>query len=120
MSNKERTKIRRNNYRAWKQSQKQKQQLGVARSSGSFHRTSRIGRRAAGGRTQSQPRPSNNRTAPDSPRPGASIPFNPSAPADLTSLYERLRYGGPDVTDEERIAIAHRMEQPRCQLRSAA
>ena len=26
-------------------------------------------------------------------------------------LHQRLRYGGPEVTDEERIAIAHRLEQ---------
>jgi hypothetical protein len=107
MSNKERTKTRRNNYRAWKQSQKQKQQ--PATPAVSVEPAASVAEPPV-----PEPKaaaPVNNPTAPDPSRPGASIPFDPSAPFDQMSLYERLRYGGPDVTREERIAIAHRMEQ---------
>ncbi len=107
MSNKERTKTRRNNYRAWKQSQKQKQQ--PATPAVSIEPAASVAEPPV-----PEPKaaaPVNNPTAPDPSRPGASIPFDPSAPFDQMSLYERLRYGGPDVTREERIAIAHRMEQ---------
>ncbi len=107
MSNKERTKMRRNNYRAWKQSQKQKQQPATPAPA--------IEPAASAAEPPlAEPKmsaPVNNPTAPDPSRPGASIPFDPSARVGLTSLYERLRYGGPDITQEERIAIAHRMEQ---------
>lgn len=43
--------------------------------------------------------------------PGALIPYDPAAPVNVKLLYERLRHGGPEVTNEERIAIAHRIEQ---------
>ncbi len=105
MSNKERTKIRRNNYRAWKQAQKQKSAVPAPSTEPAA---------MAAEPPVVEPEatvPVDNRTAPDSPRPGASIPFNPSAPADRKSLFERLRYGGPDVTDQERIAIARHMER---------
>jgi hypothetical protein len=48
---------------------------------------------------------------PTAPFQGALIPFNPKAPVDVVMLHQRLRYGGPEVTDEERIAIAHRLER---------
>ena len=101
MTRQERTKTRRNNYRAWKQSQKQQ------------HSPPPPPAIAVAAPTPAAPKasaPVNKPTTPDPYRPGASIPFDPSAHADLTSLYERLRHGGPDVTEEERIAIAQRME----------
>src|SRR5208283_4058046 len=51
------------------------------------------------------------RTGQPSLPPGALIPFNPSAPVDVALLHQRLLYGGPEVTDEERLAIAHRLEK---------
>ncbi len=111
MSNKQRTKIRRNNYRGWKQAQKQ---MSATPASPAAPAPAVEPAEAAAAPQVAEPKISahvNNPTVPDPSRPGASIPFNPSAPADITSLYERLRYGGPDVTDEERIAIARQMER---------
>jgi hypothetical protein len=111
VSNKERTKIRRNNYRGWKQAQKQKSATPASPAAPALSVEPAASVAEPPVAKPKVADPVDNRTAPDSPRPGASIPFNPSAPADLKSLYERLRYGGPDVTDEERIAIARRMER---------
>jgi hypothetical protein len=113
VSNKERSKIRRNNYRAWKKQQKQKQQSTApappAAPAPSVEPT------PAAAAPQVVPvkinEPLNNRSTESGPPTGALIPYNPSAFVDINLLYQRLRFGGPEVTDEERIAIAHRLEQ---------
>ncbi len=113
MSNKERTKIRRNNYRAWKQAQKQKQQSAAPASSVAPALPVEPASPAVAPPV-AQPaatEPQNNNPAPFSLPPGALIPYNPSAYVDFKLLFQRLCYGGPEVTDEERIAIAHRLEQ---------
>jgi len=112
MSRKERTKIRRNNYRAWKQEHKRQQQQSSAPSIAPAPSVDPASSAAAP--QVAQPKaaePMNNRPEPFSPPPGALIPFNPKARVDVVMLHQRLRYGGPEVTDEERIAIAHRLEQ---------
>src|SRR5271165_4825548 len=112
MSRKERTKIRRNNYRAWKQEHKRKQQQSSAQSVA--HAPSVDPASSAAAPQVAQPKaaePMNIRPEPFSLPSGALIPYNPSAPVDVVMLHQRLRYGGPEVTDEERLAIAHRLEQ---------
>ncbi len=99
MTNKERTKIRRNNYRAWKQHQKQKQHPAAPASP------------AASAPSTTQASSPVAPPDPKAPFPGALIPFNPKAPVNVLMLHQRLRHGGPEVTDEERIAIAHRLER---------
>src|SRR5271166_936359 len=112
MSRKERTKIRRNNYRAWKQEHKRKQQPSSAPSVAPAPSVDPASSAAAPQVAQLKAaEPLNNRTTPSSLPPGALIPFNPKARVDVVMLHQRLRYGGPEVTDEERIAIAHRLEQ---------
>src|SRR5271166_5165952 len=110
MSTKERAKIRRNNYRAWKRKQKQLKSAAPASSeapapSGELATTAepQVG--------QSKAVAASDPKGPLPIPPGALIPFNPKAPVDVALLHQRLRYGGPEVTDEERIAIAHRLEQ---------
>src|SRR5271165_3080001 len=106
MTRKERTKIRRNNYRAWKQEHKQKQQQSSASSAAPAPSVEPATSAAT------PPAKEAKASAPQSSiPPGALIPFNPKAPVDVVMLHQRLRYGGPGVTDEERIAIAHRLEQ---------
>jgi hypothetical protein len=106
MSRKERTKIRRNNYRAWKQEQKQPKSAAPASSIA-----------AAQSLEPAEQVAPPKAVAPFDPKaplpvpPGALIPFNPKAPVNVVLLEQRLRFGGPEVTDEERIAIAHRLEQ---------
>jgi hypothetical protein len=109
MTRKERTKIRRNNYHAWKQAQKQKQRSAIPASPAVPAPSVEAPSAAAA----PQIAPAKNVTPenPKAPFPGALIPFNPKAPVDVVMLHQRLRYGGPEVTDEERIAIAHRLEQ---------
>ena len=110
MSTKERAKIRRNNYRAWKQKQKQRKSAAPA-SSEAPAPSVELASTAAPQVAQSKA------VAPSDPKgplpipPGALIPYNPKAPVNVALLHQRLRYGGPEVTDEERIAIAHRLEQ---------
>jgi hypothetical protein len=114
MSRKERTKTRRNNYRAWKQAQKQKQKSATPAASAAAAPPAEPPSPATAPQVEEEPKasePVNIPTAPDSPPPGALIPYNPSARVDLKLLLQRLRLGGPEVTDEERIAIAHRLEQ---------
>jgi hypothetical protein len=113
MTNKERAKIRRNDYRAWKQEQKQRKSAAPASPAApvppavpapSVEPASTAAPQVA------QPKA----VAPENPKapfPGALIPFNPKAPVDVVMLHQRLRYGGPEVTDEERVAIAHRLEK---------
>ncbi len=107
MSRKERTKIRHNNYRTWKQKQKQ-QSAASAQSAAPAPSTESAPTAAAVQVAQAAAGTSAN---PNAPLPGALIPFNPKAPVNAVLLHQRLRYGGPEVTDEERIAIAHRLEQ---------
>ena len=114
MSRKERTKIRRNNYRAWKQ--KQKQQRSSASVSSAAPASSPDPALPAAPAPSVAPassaaEPMTNRPEPSSLPPGALIPYNPSAPVDVKLLLHRLRLGGPEVTNDERIAIAHRLEQ---------
>src|SRR5271165_6202113 len=112
MSRKERTKIRRNNYRAWKQEHKRQQQQSSAPSVAPAPSVDPASSAAAP--QVAQPKaaePMNNRPEPFSLPPGALIPYNPCAPVDVKLLLQRLRLGGPEVTDEERTAIAHRLEQ---------
>src|SRR5271157_4352328 len=111
MTRKQRTKIRRNNYRAWKQAQKQRQASAATSSETSAapaptttEASPAVAPRVAQAKTGA---PAN----PNAPFPGALIPFNPKAPIDVVMLHQRLRFGGPEVTDEERLAIAHRLEQ---------
>ncbi len=107
MKTKERARIRRNNYRAWKQ--KQKQQKSAPSASTAPPAPSEKPASAVVPQVD-QPKsvaPSD----PKAPSPGALIPFNPKAPVDVVMLHQRLRYGGPEVTDQERVAIAHRLEQ---------
>src|SRR5271165_2647081 len=124
MSRKERTKIRRNNYRAWKQQQKQQRSSASVSSAASASSPDpalpadpapSVGPASSAAEPQAaQPKvaePMNNRPEPFSLPPGALIPYNPSAPVDVKLLLQRLRLGGQEVTDEERIAIAHRLEQ---------
>ena len=112
MSTKERTKIRRNNYRAWKQEQKQRRFEASAVPPAPAPSAEAASSATAQQVVQSQTsEPLTNRTAQSSVPPGALIPFNPSAPVDITLLYQRLRFGGPEVSDDERIAIAHRLER---------
>jgi hypothetical protein len=104
MSRKERTTIRRKNYRAWKQDHK----LQSAQ--------------ASAGQTQIQDKMQEMRQAEQSivgaSAPSASsafflgrnTPFNPNQPADSTALLQRLRSRNPDVTREERLAIARYLE----------
>ncbi len=117
MSNKERTKIRRNKYRAWKQQQKQQKSAAPASSVAPAPSVVPAASAAAPQVAQSaaalHPEPAKPGT-PENPKPlfpGALIPFNPKAPVDVVMLHQRLRFGGPEVTDEERIAIAHRLER---------
>ena len=114
MSNKERSKIRRNNYRAWKQAHKQQKSSAPASSGGPALPAAPA---PSVGPAAPAAAPQPKTSAPFDPRaplpvpPGAFIPFNPSAPVDVVLLHQRLRYGGPEVTDQERLAIAHRLEQ---------
>jgi hypothetical protein len=112
VSNKERTKIRRNNYRAWKQAQKQQRSSASAPAAAPAAPEAPASSPAA---PQVAPVKTNetvnHRSTEPLPFPGALIPFNPKAPVDAVMLHQRLRYGGPEVTDEERIAIAHRLEK---------
>ena len=112
MTRKQRTKVRRNNYRAWKQQQKQQKSSAPAPSVATAPSVDPASTAAA--QQVPQPKaaePMNNPVAPSWPPPGALIPYNPSAPVDVKLLLHRLRLGGPEVTDTERIAIAHRLEQ---------
>ncbi len=109
MTRKERTKVRRNNYRAWKQQQRQKQQSAAPSSSPAPALSIEPAPTAAA--PQAAQAHNGTPVNPMPPFPGALIPFNPSAPVDVVMLHQRLRYGGPEVTDEERIAIAHRLEK---------
>jgi hypothetical protein len=113
MSRRERTKIRRTNYRTWKQAQKQKQQSAAPALSAASALS--VEPPPAAAAPQAAPaetnEPSNNRSTESWPPPGALIPYNPSAFVDVKLLYQRLRFGGPEVASEERIAIAHRLEQ---------
>jgi hypothetical protein len=110
MTNKERTKIRRNNYRAWKQAQRNKPQKSVAPAS-SAAPASPVEPASSAVAPQVVPATTSEPANSTQPFPGALIPFNPKAPVDVLMLHQRLRYGGPEVTDDERIAIAHRLEQ---------
>jgi hypothetical protein len=110
MTRKERAKIRHNNYRAWKQKQKQQKSAAPASSTApapSVEPAAAAAPQVAHLKAIAPPDPK----APLPVLPGALIPFNPSAPVDVALLHQRLRYGGPEVNDEERIAIAHRLEQ---------
>src|SRR5271165_2962967 len=109
MTRKERTKIRRNKYRAWKQHQKQQGSSASAPSAASASSATPVVP-AAPFSPAVEPRVAQPKPEPVK-LPGALIPFNPKAPVDAVMLHQRLRYGGPEVTDEERIAIAHRLEQ---------
>jgi len=109
MTRKERTKIRRNKYRAWKQHQKQQGSSASAPSAASASSATPVVP-AAPFSPAVEPRVAQPKPEPVK-LPGALIPFNPSAPVDAVMLHQRLRYGGPEVTDQERIAIAHRLEQ---------
>src|SRR5271165_4340601 len=118
MSRKQRTKIRRNNYRALKQAQKQRQASTAASPetpAPSVAPAPSVEPASTAAAPQvGQPKatePMNNRPEPFSLPPGALIPYNPCAPVDVKLLLQRLRLGGPEVTDQERIAIAHRLEQ---------
>src|SRR5271165_832348 len=111
MTRKQRTKIRRNNYRAWKQAQEQRQASAATSSETPAAPAPSPSEASLAAAPQvAQPKtaaPAN----PNAPFPGALIPFNPKAPVDVAMLHQRLRFGGPEVTDEERLAIAHRLEQ---------
>ncbi|MGA7413068.1 MAG: hypothetical protein WBW33_21505, partial [Bryobacteraceae bacterium] len=111
MTRKERAKVRRNNYRAWKQKQKQQKSSAPAVPAPP---ASLVEPAPAVAPPVAQPtaaEPISNSPEPSSLPPGALIPYNPCAPAEFKLVYHRLRFGGPEVTDEERIAIAHRLEQ---------
>src|SRR5271166_2633429 len=110
MSTKERAKIRRNNYRAWKRKQKQLKSAAPA-SSEAPAPSGELATTAAPQVGQSKAVAASDPKGPLPIPPGALIPFNPKAPVDVALLHQRLCYGGPEVTDEERIAIAHRLEQ---------
>ena len=117
MSTKERAKIRRNNYRAWKQQQKLKKSAAPASSAASAPSVEPASAAVPVSLSTVAPVAQSTAVAPwdgKGPRPvlpGELIPFNPRAPVDVVLLQQRLRFGGPEVTDEERIAIAHRLEQ---------
>jgi hypothetical protein len=110
MTNKQRAKIRRNNYRAWKQAQKL-QRSSTSVPSAALAPAPSAEPAPAAAAPQVEPAKNGTPGTPKTPFPGALIPFNPKAPVDAVMLHQRLRYGGPEVTDEERIAIAHRLEQ---------
>ncbi len=111
MTRRQRSKVRRNNYRAWKQHQQQQSPTPASSSAPALS----VEPASAAAAPQVAPVKTNelvnNRSTGSWPPPGALIPFNPSAPVDVKLLLERLRFGGPQVTAEERVAIAHRLEQ---------
>jgi hypothetical protein len=114
MSNKQRSKIRHDNYRAWKKEHNQQKSSAPASSAASALSAAPAPSVEPAAPQVAQPKtsePPNKPIAPSWPPPGALTPYNPSAPVDVKLLLERLRFGGPEVTDEERIAIAHRLEQ---------
>src|SRR5208283_2362580 len=102
MTNKQRTKIRRNNYRAWKQAQKQRRASATtspASPAAPAPSTTEASSAAAPEVAQPKTAAPVGRTEPSSPPPGALIPYKPSAPVNITLLLQRLRLGGPEVTD---------------------
>jgi hypothetical protein len=112
MSRKERTAIRRKNYRAWKHEQKQQQSApSPVPEEPAVQETKQVQSQEE---TQGKTPATANNHAPrpfPSMRRGAEVPFDPDAPVRSVQLLERLRSASPDVTSEERIAIAHRLEE---------
>jgi hypothetical protein len=111
MTNKQRSRLRHKNNVAWKKAQKLQKSLAAA-SPESATNAAPPAESAPPAPTSAAPAPENSPAPSPTPgHPGALIPYDPAAPVDCKLLFERLSFGGSEVTNEERIAIAHRLEQ---------